>query len=542
MIEIRSHSSAVLTTLAVLVACLVLVVGSTAQAQLLWSFEPDLEGWSAGNVTLSQSTFGATDGSMSMLMDDLTSTFKNDVGRTGNFGPSTAGFEDAFALLVTAADQIAAGKTPKLEFDFTFDFGGIDPNGDGFMQLGMYINSSSNAGDFGFTQYGTGNFIGGNTNSTFPILTGGQAETDGMTLTPTGVTNQYHAVVPLGPTLELNPATTFFDIGFKSNGGWAGTVDMAIDNILLTGLPEFTEETIFSWETPNDPETGVNEQFENWTEGFAAGHAHTISSLGATDGSSSLQIDRQSLQDPNNPFTWGSQFTVSSDTDPDPNNEVIDPAIQDFIDSLVGKINGAASVAFDVRFDDAFPNSPTTTQFGVHFSDDQGTFFDAQGGSFNGVQTIGTTGTVTIPLSGMVDDNLGMSLAEAGLSEDTNFLRIGLSTNTDGAGIYQIDNFRLITEVLSESADFDGDGFITGSDFLIWQGNIGLAGQTDNSNGDANGDGVVDKADLVVWEAQYGTAAPLAALQSAVTTVPEPAAWMLALLGCAAMLRRGNAR
>ena len=207
---------------------------------------------------------------------------------------------------------------------------------------------------------------------------------------------------------------------------------------------------------------------------------------------------------------------------------------------LSERSTGASSLAFDVRFDDAFPNSPTFTSFGVHFSDDQGTFFDGFGGSFNGVQTIGTTGTVTIPLSGMVDDNLGQSLADAGLAEGTNFLRIGLSTNTDGAGIYQIDNFRLITEVVADSADFDGDGFITGSDFLIWQRNFGLAGQTDNSNGDANGDGIVDTADLGVWDAQYGNPAPLATFAD-VSAVPEPSAWILAMLGCAIMLRRGQA-
>ena len=342
MIEDHKHSSTVSTTLAVLAACLVLVGSSTSRAELLWSFEPDLEGWSAGNVTLTQSTFGATDGSMAMLMDDLTSGFKNDVGTTPNFNGGTAGFEDAFNTLLKAADQIAAGKTPKFEFDFTFDQSGIDPNGDGFMQLGMFINSSASGPDFGFTQYGTGDFIGGNTNSSFPILTGGQAEADGMTITPTALPNQYHAVVPLGPTLQLNPATTFFDIGFKSNGGWSGTVDMAIDNISITGLPQFTEETIFSWETPDDPNgpPGVNEQFENWTDGFDPGHVQSISPLGATDGSSSLQINRQSLQDPNGAFTWGSQFTLSSDIDPDPNVEVIDPTIQGTIDDLVGKING----------------------------------------------------------------------------------------------------------------------------------------------------------------------------------------------------------
>ena len=71
----------------------------------------------------------------------------------------------------------------------------------------------------------------------------------------------------------------------------------------------------------------------------------------------------------------------------------------------------------------------------------------------------------------------------------------------------------------TENADFDGDGVVSGLDFLIYQQNIGLGGQVDNSNGDANGDGTVDGADLAVWENQYGTS-PLGA---AISSVPEPA-------------------
>ena len=491
---------------------------SSARAQLLWSFESGLEGWTAADVSLTQSSFGATDGSMAMLMDNLTSGFNNDVGKTGNFFGSTPGFENAFTLLSMAAAEIANGGTPNLEFDFTFDLANV--TSDEFLQLGIFINS-----DGGFTQYGTGDFIGGDTNSTFPTTVGGQAAIDGMTITPTAVPNQYRAVVPLGPTLQLAPGSTFFDIGFKSNGAWLGTVDMAIDNIQLSGLPEFTSETIFSWETADDPNTaGVNEQFEGWTVGFEAGHSHAISSFSFSEGSSNLEIDRQGLQNPAGAFSWGSQFVLDADTNPDPNVTVIDPQIQMEVDDLIVDINEASFAAFDVRFDDSFPNSPTFTSFGIHFSDDQETFFDGFSTTFEGIQTIGSTATVMIPLSSMVDDTLGQSLADVGLSETSTFLRIGIGTNTDGAGIYQIDNFRLLTEVPGPNADFDGDGVVTGEDFLIYQENVGLGGQTDNSNGDANGDGVVGIQDLAVWEDQYGTSPLVAA--------PEPGCGLLALLGC----------
>ena len=87
----------------------------------------------------------------------------------------------------------------------------------------------------------------------------------------------------------------------------------------------------------------------------------------------------------------------------------------------------------------------------------------------------------------------------------------------------------------TEDADFDGDGVVTGLDFLIYQQNVGLSGQTDNSNGDANFDGVVGTADLAIWETQYG-AAPLIA---DISTVPEPSCVFLLLFGtCCTMLSR----
>jgi hypothetical protein len=98
---------------------------------------------------------------------------------------------------------------------------------------------------------------------------------------------------------------------------------------------------------------------------------------------------------------------------------------------------------------------------------------------------------------------------------------------------FAIDDI-LFSVVLAGDADFDGDGPVTGNDFLIWQRNFGLTGQIDNSNGDANGDGVVDDDDLVLWETQYGTTPPLAGASA----VPEPSSLVLITLAAVAGLRR----
>jgi hypothetical protein len=54
------------------------------------------------------------------------------------------------------------------------------------------------------------------------------------------------------------------------------------------------------------------------------------------------------------------------------------------------------------------------------------------------------------------------------------------------------------------TADFDGDGTVTGSDLLTWQANSGRASGAAKSEGDADGDGDVDGDDLAAWEGQFG--------------------------------------
>lgn len=61
------------------------------------------------------------------------------------------------------------------------------------------------------------------------------------------------------------------------------------------------------------------------------------------------------------------------------------------------------------------------------------------------------------------------------------------------------------------AGDFDGDGVVTGNDFLVWQRGLGtpaLQGTADA--GDADGDRDVDAADLGLWSQNYGTAPPSA--------------------------------
>jgi hypothetical protein len=88
--------------------------------------------------------------------------------------------------------------------------------------------------------------------------------------------------------------------------------------------------------------------------------------------------------------------------------------------------------------------------------------------------------------------------------------------------------------LVADSADFNEDGEVDGSDFLTWQRSFGAF--TSHSRGDADYDGDVDAADLAIWQAQFGSA-PFAASQ----TVPEPSTLLLTLLtGLLAPQRTGR--
>jgi len=70
----------------------------------------------------------------------------------------------------------------------------------------------------------------------------------------------------------------------------------------------------------------------------------------------------------------------------------------------------------------------------------------------------------------------------------------------------------------SADADFDGNGDVDGTDFLIWQRGLVSKGQTNNELGDANLDTLVNGSDLAVWGSQFGESGSV----SAITSTPEP--------------------
>ncbi|MEX2307915.1 MAG: hypothetical protein WD738_10005 [Pirellulales bacterium] len=516
--------------------------GSSANAQLLYSFEPGLEGWTATGfagsdlISVSQATQGFTDGTHSMAVER---------GRAiGSIDPRSWDVYIESAVAPQFAMFQAAAADPEsyaIDFDVTLtanSFAGGVVSGPTFL-ISAAVNSSA-AGENNFNQL-------------LDIIPDGEADANLIGAGDVPELGTHHYSIPLASSpgssgLYLVPNSTYyqFTLGstltnalFQNGTGGRGAI-YYVDNVRIRELPETVEETLFSWETPDNPGTpAVNEQFEGWFPGNFANnppHVHSITSTGATHGSSALQIDRTTYEAG---FTWGSLFVLNSDTNPDPEVEQIDPVIQARIDHLVDSIMGAQSVAFDLTYmyTDQFPApAPTFTKFGIHFTDETGVFYQAEQQGFISIPsgTPETTVTVEIPLSLFTAYPTGEPLLENGFLEGTNSLRIGLSTNTDGAQIYQIDNFRLIS-LASEGlpGDYNDDGKVDAADYVVWRKNHGTSNTLPN---DPHG-GTIGTDQYNTWRANFGSMAGGASLSQA--AVPEPASLtLLILVAAAACLKR----
>jgi hypothetical protein len=74
--------------------------------------------------------------------------------------------------------------------------------------------------------------------------------------------------------------------------------------------------------------------------------------------------------------------------------------------------------------------------------------------------------------------------------------------------------------------DANGNGLVDGADYTIWADHFQQSPQP-FWHGDFNGDGVVDGADYTLWADNFTPLPSAAALP-----IPEPAAGVLALVGC----------
>lgn len=102
----------------------------------------------------------------------------------------------------------------------------------------------------------------------------------------------------------------------------------------------------------------------------------------------------------------------------------------------------------------------------------------------------------------------------------------------------EIDDLNaVVTELGSVISDFDGNGEVGFSDFLILAGNFGAEDGSTYTMGDLNFDGAVSFSDFLAFTDDFGNAFPMGSVVGTIASVPEPssAGWLLAavaVLGC----------
>ena len=121
------------------------------------------------------------------------------------------------------------------------------------------------------------------------------------------------------------------------------------------------------------------------------------------------------------------------------------------------------------------------------------------------------------------------------IPETGNTLTISLVANTNDdndatARAYAFDNI-VITGLMPLRADFNNDDVVDDLDLAQWEGDYGL-----NGDSDANGDGFSNGLDFLIWQEELGSTA----LVAAVTSVPEPHSFALALLGLVPVISRNR--
>jgi hypothetical protein len=237
---------------------------ASAQAFLpVLTFEgPDVSGAADGGEGLGVNnggvlgSFGATEGTTALVFDNALAANQVffDIG-TVNGDPVPPNDPERlanYAVIAAAAAAAEAGQDVKLNFDVTYDASGV--TNEGFLQVGVFINSEA-----GFDALWFGGLVGGNIGftGTFPTLAPAAAA-GGVTMTVLDPSNylagdNLGAVrfsIPVGPSEILllssggDPGFDFAQLGFNRNSGYGGVVDFAFDNVGFEIIPEPTAGAI----------------------------------------------------------------------------------------------------------------------------------------------------------------------------------------------------------------------------------------------------------------------------------------------------------
>lgn len=99
-----------------------------------------------------------------------------------------------------------------------------------------------------------------------------------------------------------------------------------------------------------------------------------------------------------------------------------------------------------------------------------------------------------------VNVNTGGGVTVAGLNIGGSTAAV--TTQISGGTLTFRNSF--VPPTLVGNADFNGDSYVNGGDFLIWQRNLGTTAQSNNNKGDADANTIVEATDLTIWKNQFG--------------------------------------
>lgn len=120
----------------------------------------------------------------------------------------------------------------------------------------------------------------------------------------------------------------------------------------------------------------------------------------------------------------------------------------------------------------------------------------------------------------MLDDDPLVAAAASDLE-----FTYSLATGTIVDGVVEF----FYEEVAGLPGDFNSDGVVDLADFTVWRDNLGAADES-VIGGNGNGIGGVDVNDWLVWRNNFST---VSSASAGTSSVPEPATWLVSLVGLA---------
>ncbi len=209
-------------------------------------------------------------------------------------------------------------------------------------------------------------------------------------------------------------------------------------------------------------------------------------------------------------------------------------------------ITNTTYAALSMLLGDAFAK-----QFGGETGDDPDWFLLSIIGLDAALEPIGTVEfyladyRFTDPADDYVLDE--WTVVDVSLLAEARTLKFALSSSDVGPfgmntpAYFALDNLLL---ACSLPGDVDDDGEVDFQDFLVLQAGYGATTGAERSDGDLDDDNDVDFQDFLVLQAHYGDMCDTlaAATSASAASVPEPASWLMCLVGAAALAIRAFAR